>query len=398
MKTMFGIVLLPISFGCASFLSRSTKVARSRDKWFSEDPWGVQYRDDVPENQVVYRVDLGHQAGAEASHQAGNSTWRLVSEFVVVKVPHGTVTKSGLVVSPDAVAYRMGRWYFNDNRGSVQDDLFTTGTEFMRTSTREYYSAIEIWQYSFQHIVFDTLPRAHMACPMLQKGRMMVLVVNELQANLIKEVCPLDGGRFETQSTPVSGAAIYLPEFRPALEMGLLQHHVLKPLGKPAAPSLLHLQQSEPKKKGRIVYLQRPAGAKRSVLNEEEVLEVLRATGRHVEVLGYLQNYQTDKALFADADYIVGPHGGAMSNMLFAHPGATVVEFSDVGHPSGLWGFSSEKFANGRERPRPCFLGLAVALDLRYVPISPLNPETFSYDRPMRMDVKALEAFFAKEK
>jgi len=397
MKTMFGIVLLPISFGCASFLSRSTKVARSRDKWFSEDPWGVQYRDDVPENQVVYRVDLGHQAGAEASHQVGNSTYHLVSEFVVVKVPNGTVCNAtGLVVSPDAVVYRMGRWYFDGiDATSVHHDLTTP------SSGREYYSAIQIWQYAFQHIVFDTLPRARMACPMLQEGHMTVLVVNDLQAELIQEVCPLPDSRFETQSTTVKGSAIYLPEFRPALEMGLLQHHVLKPLGKPAAPSLIHLQQTERKRRGRIVYLQRPAGHQRSVINEEEVLEVLRATGRDVDVQGHLQNFHTDRALFADADYIVGPHGGAMSNMLFAHPGATIVEFSDVGYPSGLWGFPHENITTGpygRERARPCFLGLAVALDLRYVPISPLDVNFFSYEHPMRMDVKALEAFFAKEK
>jgi len=132
------------------------------------------------------------------------------------------------------------------------------------------------------------------------------------------------------------------------------------------------------------------------VINEEAVLEVLRATGRQVDVLGHIQDFHTDKALFANADYIVGPHGGAMSNMLFAHSGATVVIFDDVGHRSGLFG--SMAVSKMPEGPRPCFLGLAVALGLRYVPISPMNADTFDYHAPMTMDVEALTAFFAKEK
>ena len=77
----------------------------------------------------------------------------------------------------------------------------------------------------------------------------------------------------------------------------------------------------------KVVYLAREQSQRRAVANEKELLEAMRnAFGRLLLEL-HPGDFHEDRKLLADAAVVVGPHGGALANMVFAPVNTSVVEF-----------------------------------------------------------------------
>jgi capsular polysaccharide biosynthesis protein len=76
---------------------------------------------------------------------------------------------------------------------------------------------------------------------------------------------------------------------------------------------------------GRRLYVSRSDASVRRVVNEAELVPALRKLGFEVVVPGRL-SFEQQVAAFAGASVIVGPHGAGLTNMVFAPPGARVVE------------------------------------------------------------------------
>ena len=75
----------------------------------------------------------------------------------------------------------------------------------------------------------------------------------------------------------------------------------------------------------RRLYLTREAGAARRILNEDAVVSLLAARGFDaVRMAGLTVAEQA--ALIASAECVVGLHGAALANWVFAHPGTKVIE------------------------------------------------------------------------
>lgn len=84
----------------------------------------------------------------------------------------------------------------------------------------------------------------------------------------------------------------------------------------------------DPPPPSRRLYVSRH-GFRRNVANESELLEIL---GRHgFEVLD-LSGESYPPAAFASASIIVGPHGGALTDLAFCHPGTPVLELVPSDH------------------------------------------------------------------
>ena len=77
----------------------------------------------------------------------------------------------------------------------------------------------------------------------------------------------------------------------------------------------------------RRIYVARSDAKKRRLLNEEAVLPVLERHGFEIVAPGTL-SFRDQAALFAQAEIIAGPHGAGLTNILFAPPGADVIEIS----------------------------------------------------------------------
>ena len=171
----------------------------------------------------------------------------------------------------------------------------------------------------FQHSIFDTLPRLAIVCPFLRQHRRVRLVVgSQAQAQLVQLACPLPSKRVQVLETAMAAPEIFVPHFESTgepLKMGITPPRAMKPLGS-------HTQRGS-----KVVYLAREKSRRRAVANEKELLEAMRnAFGRLLLEL-HPGDFHEDRKLLADAAVVVGPHGGALANMVFAPVNTSVVEF-----------------------------------------------------------------------
>src|SRR3954470_24223183 len=96
----------------------------------------------------------------------------------------------------------------------------------------------------------------------------------------------------------------------------------------------------------RRIFITRGTGDARGVVNHHEISAALAARGfTELSMEGRTRDEQT--ALFAGADVVVGVHGAALANLVFARPGTHVIEL--VGANTLNWVYSPLSWAAGLE-------------------------------------------------
>jgi capsular polysaccharide biosynthesis protein len=110
---------------------------------------------------------------------------------------------------------------------------------------------------------------------------------------------------------------------------------------------------------------------RRTVLNERAIVDYLRSKGFEIVCPGELSVAEQVR-LFSQAEIVIGPHGGGMTNMVFAPVGATLIEFF------------GDNYVNG------CFWAATNILQQRHASIiSPTN--TLDYVVPLPSVIALLE-------
>jgi capsular polysaccharide biosynthesis protein len=79
--------------------------------------------------------------------------------------------------------------------------------------------------------------------------------------------------------------------------------------------------------RGRRLYISR-RGSARSVLNEEELAPVLHEFG--FETIVSSEDAIADR--YPEAEIVIGPHGAALTDILFCRPGSVLIELTPPGH------------------------------------------------------------------
>lgn len=94
--------------------------------------------------------------------------------------------------------------------------------------------------------------------------------------------------------------------------------------------------------KDRRLYLSRMDASTRRVKNEEEVLSFLKPLGFEAVQLGCL-TVREQAALFASAEWVIGPHGAGFTNISFCQKGAKILEWFPSGYIDLVyWAISCE--------------------------------------------------------
>ena len=236
---------------------------------------------------------------------------------------------------------------------------------------------IRPWAYVYSHIVATVLPVLHFACQQLQSDPdIVVLVVSQLQQELMCEVCSAVCQPYRVLNyqsigwrLPVIADILYFPFFwHPAMEW---------PLGMYPANTLRSLP-SPPMKRGLdLVYMPRPNTTSRHVQNEKMLLQavcsVLSYSSRvQLKIFHSSLSYRSDRLQFSSAAIMLSPHSGAMANMLFLPPTATVVEFIDL------------------SKGNPYYIGLCRVLGLKHMSIVPLMFDHYNVTIPLVVDVQSV--------
>ena len=154
------------------------------------------------------------------------------------------------------------------------------------------------------------------------------------------------------------------------LKMGIVPPQSVRPLGSATTPGGTD-----------VVYFARKAGKTRAVTNEAEVLATLRRRWpkRQLRVVYPTNSWRRDRETVRNASVIVGPHGGAMANMVFAPANTTIIEFLPL-----------VRYKREGKNERPCFFGLAHGLGFEYHAV---EPSTFDFNRGgMVVSIEKLEA------
>lgn len=97
----------------------------------------------------------------------------------------------------------------------------------------------------------------------------------------------------------------------------------------------LFLPEILPPPTGRRLYLSRRDATHRRVVNEAELLPILRAHGFEEVSMSNLSVAEQAEIL-SGASVILGPNGSALANLVFAHPDARVIEFHAPGWVVGF--------------------------------------------------------------
>jgi len=83
----------------------------------------------------------------------------------------------------------------------------------------------------------------------------------------------------------------------------------------------------------RRIYISRAKAARRKLLNEKDIWPILKNMGFQkvfMEDLSFLKQVE----LMQQSAIVVAPHGAAITNILFCHPGTHVVEIADLSFPN----------------------------------------------------------------
>lgn len=235
---------------------------------------------------------------------------------------------------------------------------------------------------AFQLFVVAALPKLAMVLDWLeQPGCEHVKIVSHLErAKTAQWFWRTLGLRERVVQKPIDSKAgcvvhadhVYFPQYDPTIDSyGVYARNTLLPVRR-------RLGALEPGEQDRVLYLVRePSDKIRSVGNQDELLQALakrlEGTRYRLEVFR-AKDLDVDREQIARAKVLVGPHGGAFANMIFARPGTHVVEFLPL-----------YRLFGENQNPRPVFWGLSQACGLEYWTSEPRN---FHFQKPaMEVDV-----------
>lgn len=295
----------------------------------------------------------------------------------------------------DSAQFSFGKWYWDpqSSKGASQchnapsllhvrksDVVATLGPNGAPAAA--LVSLVSFATSEFSHVVMDSLPKASAVCTTLSLETVAILVSGALQQNLVRLVCP-DASRFLLlpKKRAMSAPVVYLP-FVPATPLGIYPQRTLQPMALPrpcgdTSPvprqlGLQHVRRFDCAPPSDLIYLWRPRGV-RSVTDHQRLLETLDTAWSRCGrvVLVEPGSWAADRRRMSGARVVVAPHGGAVANIAFAPPGAHLIELITR---KGL-------------KERPCYYGLAHALDFTYEYI---EPSRFSFFKPMTLGPHAL--------
>jgi capsular polysaccharide biosynthesis protein len=197
-----------------------------------------------------------------------------------------------------------------------------------RAKRGKFFNLSLLWWPNYYHWHCDVLPRLLWALPRLDAD--------------VKVILPPNLTEWQKRSLELIGLSpqrcVSFNSKRPWKVEQFVYASPMAMTGDQEPESLLQVRDVIRKKLGcdiarpgaRKLYLARTNAHARGVVNEAELLPLLAARGFETVDCGAL-DYDSQVKLFSEAGTVVGPHGAAFTNLLWAAPGARVLEIFEPG-------------------------------------------------------------------
>lgn len=291
---------------------------------------------------------------------------------VCVSMPGGWIHPCGHLFR-DGEHLTLGKWYNNPRAG------FARSTEL---HSKHVLSLVQIWNGSFQHIAFDTIPKI----PMIKA------VIERVSTETCVDVCLLVVSRLQQQMLDAHlrlGESRYIIA-RPGMAYLTQRAYYINFVnsdGKPVSMgssgggtirSLLPGRDPD-EELDTVCYISRRGAGKREVHPADEasilraLLSLCRERGLNLKVVVNPKTPEEIRDILRRSAALVSVHGGALGNQLWCRPQTAVVEI----------------IPRASLKERPCFYYLANALGLRYAQV---EPNRFDFDHgSVRVDARRVE-------
>ena len=273
---------------------------------------------------------IGHDAPADWFQAGGNVAE--APETFIVRLPGAYICRVG--TAPIVVAGDGGR-VIRDASSRYAPLLHYANVDLVELLARSreiagpvFLLSDDVWPPNYSHWLLDTLPRLA-ALAESGWGAGVTLATTTLTAAYQWEtlrLCGWDKSRIvqlASMQAVRAGTVIATtdqprpphPLFKAApWAARWLRRNFGPPAGGRADPA-----------RGRRIYVSRRDAPGRRVLNEADLTRALAARGFETVSLAGM-SVREQAALFDSAAWIVAPHGAALANMVFARPGATLLE------------------------------------------------------------------------
>ncbi len=298
----------------------------------------------------------------------------------LLQLPGGFVGDN--VVFDEKRYYRFGRWWLGGGWDLYKD---VHHVEHVNAAI-----SIAAWGgEAFQHFIMDAIPTLASTIDLLESpGFDHVKIAthnhNSPMAQWFWRRLGLSDRIVQKPLNSKDGFVIHADEvlysnFMPSPgEFGIYPRGLLRPIQR-------RLGLLDSVSRDRIIYLKRPHHSPRNVVNESDLLDRVRhelsGSGLKLEVFeGPEQDVGDELERFRRAAIIFGPHGGALANIVFAQPGAHVIEFLPI----------YRHYEEGQDS-RAMYWGLAQAAGLEYWTVEPVNFD-FEGREGMVVDIEEVAA------
>jgi hypothetical protein len=181
------------------------------------------------------------------------------------------------------------------------------------------------WAHNWHHWLLDSLTRLMMIADWPEFAALPVIVPNDLtepQADSLRAL-GIDDSRWRRLTNDVHEiATLIIPQ------PGNFAPEILQRLQSALRRDTSHTM--------KCLYISRSDAPTRRVVNEAEVLAVLKEYGVQCVTLSSL-SFAEQRALFADVAFIIGPHGAGLTNSLFSPSDAHVIELHPHDNANGCF-------------------------------------------------------------
>jgi hypothetical protein len=194
-----------------------------------------------------------------------------------------------------------------------------------------YFLLSNAWSGGYYHWLLEALPRLSILAEFPQLQSVNILVHEGLKPFQIQSLEAL--GIKPSRLVPFDSSYWTLDRLYFTESSG--------PSGNPSPHAVSWLRnafsKNRPRERGRRrIYVSRADASGRRVLNEQEIISHLSDFGFEVVCPGAL-TFEQQIATFNDVDIVIGPHGAAFSNMVFAPASATLIELFGKDYINGCY-------------------------------------------------------------